>query len=497
MRANALDSRKESIMKAKPIARALLVAGLATGLVAGCGNGSASFFPTSQAATNPEQIQTRPVPAAAAALPDFSAMVAKYGPAVVNISVTETMKTGGDMQQFQGIDPNDPFWKFFGQMIPKTPPHALLRGLGSGFIVSPDGVILTNAHVVDNAKEVTVKLTDRREFKAKVIGKDDASDVAVIKINAHDLPTVHLGDSSNVKVGEWVVAIGSPFGFDNSVTAGIVSAKGRSLPGSGYVPFLQTDVAVNPGNSGGPLFDLNGDVVGINSQIYSRSGGFQGLSFAIPINLVSKVEHQLVSTGHVTRGRLGVTIQDVSQGLANSFGLKSPNGALVSNVDADGPAAKAGIQPGDVIVKMDGQDVVSSTDLPARIAALKPGTQITLALWRNGTEKDVSATVGELKNQTVAQAEPAGDHGRLGVAVRPLTDEERQQAGVQGGLLVQEASGAASEAGIQSGDIILRVNNTPVRSVSELRSLVSKAGQRVALLVQHGDARIFVPVDLG
>jgi serine protease Do len=293
------------------------------------------------------------------------------------------------------------------------------------------------------------------------------------------------------------VAIGSPFGFDNSVTAGIVSAKGRSLPGSGYVPFLQTDVAVNPGNSGGPLFDLNGDVVGINSQIYSRSGGFQGLSFAIPINLVSKVEHQLVSTGHVTRGRLGVTIQDVSQGLANSFGLKSPNGALVSNVDADGPAAKAGIQPGDVIVKMDGQDVVSSTDLPARIAALKPGTQITLALWRNGTEKDVSATVGELKNQTVAQAEPAGDHGRLGVAVRPLTDEERQQAGVQGGLLVQEASGAASEAGIQSGDIILRVNNTPVRSVSELRSLVSKAGQRVALLVQHGDARIFVPVDLG
>ena len=484
-------------MKAKPIVRALLVAGLATGLVAGCGNGSASFFPTSQAATNPPQIQTRPVPAAAAALPDFSSMVAKYGPAVVNISVTETMKTGGDMQQFQGIDPNDPFFKFFGQMIPRTPPHELLRGLGSGFIVSPDGVILTNAHVVDNAKEVTVKLTDRREFKAKVIGKDDTSDVAVIKINAHDLPTVHLGDSSQVKVGQWVVAIGSPFGFDNSVTAGIVSAKGRSLPGSGYVPFLQTDVAVNPGNSGGPLFDLNGDVVGINSQIYSRSGGFQGLSFAIPINLVAKVEHQLVSTGHVTRGRLGVTIQDVSQGLANSFGLKSPNGALVSNVDPNGPAAKAGIEPGDVIMKMDGQDVVSSTDLPAQVAALKPGTQVTLALWRNGAEKDVTATVGELKNQSVAQAEPTSDHGRLGVAVRPLTDEERQQAGVQGGLLVQEASGAAADAGIQPGDIILRVNNTPVHSARELSSLVSKAGERIALLVQHGDARIFVPVDLG
>ncbi|HUH93349.1 MAG TPA: DegQ family serine endoprotease [Casimicrobiaceae bacterium] len=488
-------------MKAKPVVRALLIAGLSAGLVAGCGNASTSFFPVSRAAM--PEVQTRPVPAAAAALPDFSSLVAKYGPAVVNISVTESIKTGDheqQMPQLPGINPNDPFWKFFHDLPwQNVPRNEIMRGLGSGFIVSPDGVILTNAHVVDNAKEVTVKLTDRREFKAKVIGKDDQSDVAVIKINATNLPTVHLGDSSQVKVGEWVVAIGSPFGFENSVTAGIVSAKGRSLPGSGYVPFLQTDVAVNPGNSGGPLFDLNGDVVGINSQIYTRSGGFQGLSFAIPINLATRIENQLVATGHVTRGRLGVTIQDVSQGLANSFGLKSPTGALVSSVEPDSPASKAGVEPGDVIVKFDGQDVVRSTDLPVRVAALKPGTHARLEVWRNGATKDLTVTVGSFKgHEAVASAEASGsESGKLGVVVRPLTPDERQQAGVSGGLLVSEASGAAEQAGIQAGDIILRVNNTPVTSARELRSLVDKSGDHVALLVQHGDARIFVPIDLG
>ena len=486
-------------MRAKPIVRALLIAGLSAGLAAGCSGVNASLFPWAHAATTAGQIETRPVPSTAAALPDFSGLAAKYGPAVVNISVTESVKTSDQaMPQIPNIDPNDPFWKFFnGLPWQKVPPNALMRGEGSGFIVSPDGVILTNAHVVDGAKEVTVKLTDRREFEAKVIGKDDQSDVAVLKIKATDLPVVHLGDSSHVKVGEWVVAIGSPFGFENSMTAGIVSAKGRSLPGGGYVPFLQTDVAVNPGNSGGPLFDLKGDVVGINSQIYSRSGGFQGLSFAIPINLARSVESQILATGHVTRGRLGVTIQDVSQGLADSFGLKSPNGALVSTVDPDSPAAKAGIKPGDVVLKMNGEDVVQSTDLPVRVAELKPGSRVTLQVWHDGSTKDVDVTIGQFKNQTVASEEAGAAHGRLGVAVRPLTPDERQQAGVEAGVMVSQASGVAAAAGIEPGDIILGVNNTPVKSVEQLRSLVDKAGKHIALLVRHGDASEFVAIDLG
>ena len=487
-------------MKAKPIARALLIAGLSAGLAAGCSGVSTSAFPVSRAAAPVAQTEAHPAPSTAAALPDFSALAAKYGPAVVNISVTQAMKTRGEgMPQIPNIDPNDPLFRFFRDLPWQTvPPNALMRGLGSGFIVSPDGVILTNAHVVDGAKEVTVKLTDRREFKAKVMGKDGQSDVAVLKINATNLPVVHLGDSSHIRVGEWVVAIGSPFGFENSVTAGIVSAKGRSLPGSGYVPFLQTDVAVNPGNSGGPLFDMQGDVVGINSQIYSRSGGFQGLSFAIPINLATRVESQLLASGHVTRGRLGVTIQDVNQGLADSFGLKSSNGALVSRVDPDSPAAKAGIKPGDVILKMNGADVVQSTDLPAQIAELKPGTHVTLGLWRDGSPKDVTVTVGQFKNESIASSEDVGaDHGRLGVAVRPLTPDEREGASVDGGLIVSEASGVAAAAGIEAGDIILGVNNTPVKSVQQLRSLVDKAGKHFALLVRHGDASEFVAIDLG
>ncbi|HET9762491.1 MAG TPA: DegQ family serine endoprotease [Casimicrobiaceae bacterium] len=491
-------------MKAKPIVRALLIAGLSAGLVAGCGNPSTSFFPVSRAATR--EVQTQPVPARAAALPDFSSLVDKYGPAVVNVSVTESVKTGADggqIPQLPGVSPEDPLWKFFHDLPwQNAPRNEIMRGLGSGFIISPDGVILTNAHVVDNAKHVTVKLTDRREFQAKVIGKDDQSDVAVLKIDATNLPTVHLGDSSKVKVGEWVVAIGSPFGFENSVTAGIVSAKGRSLPGGGYVPFLQTDVAVNPGNSGGPLFDLNGDVVGINSQIYSRSGGFQGLSFAIPINLATHVEDQLLATGHVTRGRLGVTIQNVSQSLANSFGLKSPEGALVSSVEPDSPASKAGIQPGDVILKLDGKEVAQSISLPVQVAQIKPGTQASVEIWRNGATKDVTVTIGAFKGQTVGSAEEDNGNanansGRLGLAVRPLSPQEREQAGVESGLVVAQAGGAAARAGIGPGDIILGVNNTPVHSARQLRSLVDKAGKHVALLVQHGNATIFVPIDLG
>ncbi len=484
-------------MKAKPLVRALLTAGVSAGLATGCGSAASHSF-SSLATAYRSNVETSAAPSSAAALPDFSGLVAQDGPAVVNISVTENTQASDTMPQVPNIGPNDPLWQFFRNVPwPKAPPNALMRGLGSGFIVSPDGVILTNAHVIDNAKEVTVKLTDRREFRAKVVGKDEQSDVAVLKIDAHNLPTVKLGDSSQVKVGQWVVAIGSPFGFENSATAGIVSAEGRSLGGS-YVPFLQTDVPVNPGNSGGPLLDLQGRVIGINSQIYSRNGGFQGLSFAIPIDLASHVEDQLLASGHVTRGRLGVTIQDVGQGLADSFGLKSPAGALVSAVDPDGPAAKAGIKTGDVILKLNGHDVVSSTDVPVTVAELKPGTHAMLEIWRDGATKDLGVTIGEFQNQSVAAAsEATGEHGRLGLAVRPLTSEEQQQANVQGGLMVSQASGVSAQVGIEAGDIILAVNSTPVKSVEQLRSLVDKAGKHVALLVRHGDASEFVAIDVG
>jgi serine protease Do len=434
-------------------------------------------------------------------LPDFTALVDRYGPAVVNISVSGSLKVSQEEQpRMPQLNPNDPFSQFFHNFpMPKAPPSGAIRGVGSGFIVSPDGIILTNTHVVDDAKEVTVRLTDNREFRAKVIGKDEASDVAVLRIEAKNLPTVKLGDSAHVKVGEWVVAIGSPYGFDNTVTAGIVSAKARSLGSDSYVPFLQTDAAVNPGNSGGPLFNLRGEVIGINSQIYSRNGGFQGLSFAIPINVAYRVESEIVQTGHVTRGRLGVTIQGVNQSLAESFGLKSPEGALVSYVDPDSPAAKAGVEVGDVITKMNGEAIHRSNDLPAMVAELKPGTKVNMEVWRKGSMHELVATVGSFKTEKVAAADKAPtSEGRLGLAVRPLTPEEREEAGVAGGVVVVDASnGPAADAGIEPGDIVLAVNNTPVMSAQQLRTLTEKAGKHVALLVKHGEAKIFVPIDMG
>jgi serine protease Do len=369
--------------------------------------------------------------------------------------------------------------------------------LGSGFIVSKDGLILTNAHVVANATTVTVKLTDKREFKAKVIGVDIPSDVAVIKIDATNLPTVKIDKTDDVKVGEWVLAIGSPYGFDNTVTSGIVSAKARALPGDTYVPFIQTDVAVNPGNSGGPLFNMKGEVIGINSQIYSRSGGYQGLSFAVPIDVALKVQDELLQHGRVTRGRLGVGIQDVNQALAESFGLKRTAGALVSAVEKDSPAAKAGLEPGDVIVRYNGTDVNTSAQLPVLVSNTKPGEVAKLDVVRKGEAKRLDVTVGELKPEKVAAADSAVEHGRLGVAVRPLSAEERQQIGVAGGVVVQNATGAAATAGIQPGDVILSVNNVPVKNVEQLKELVGKAGKRVALLVQREEAKMYVPVDLG
>ncbi len=448
------------------------------------------------------------------ALPNFTGLVQRYGPAVVNITVTQraTKTNANPHRQLQpgGDDESDddPFSQFFRGLPfgPNGPQRAvprngiIQRGLGSGFIVSPDGYIMTNAHVVDGATDVLVKLTDRREFKAKVIGSDKKSDIAVIKIDAKNLPVVSVGSADRVQVGEWVVAIGSPFGFDNTVTAGIVSAKARSLPSDNFTPFIQTDVPVNPGNSGGPLFNLSGEVIGINSQIFSESGGFQGISFAIPIDIAINVKDQLVAHGKVTRARIGVVIQDVNQGFANTFKLPRPMGALVSDVEADGPASKAGLKSGDVITKLDGKDIERSADLPARVATLKPGSTTHLEVYRNGKPIDVAVSLGELKDTVaVAKADEAESGGRLGVSVRPLRPEEAKQLGgaSSNGLLVEESSGAAAEAGIQAGDVILSFNGQSVQSADQLKTLIAKAGGNAAVLIQRGKARLFVPVELG
>jgi serine protease Do len=363
--------------------------------------------------------------------------------------------------------------------------------------VRSDGVILTNAHVVNGATDVTVRMTDRREYTAKVIGVDTKSDIAVIKINAKDLPVVKLGDSKGLKVGEWVLAIGAPFGFENSATAGIVSAKGRTLD-SGYVPFIQTDVPINPGNSGGPLFNMKGEVVGINSQIYSRSGGYQGVSFSIPIDVALQVSNQLQTTGHVTRGKIGVVIQPVTQGLADSFGLPQPEGALVSTVEKGGPAEKAGVEPGDVILKINGTPLRDSNELPSLVAAITPGTPVNLEIWRNHASKDVSVVLGALEDKRTASTEQGHEQsGKLGLAVRPLTPDEQKQGNMKGGLVVERVSGPAADAGIQQGDVVLAANGAAVTSADDLKSAVEKSKGHIALLIQRGDARIFVPVRVG
>jgi serine protease Do len=490
------NQRKECMMKPKVRVRSLIAAGVISAVGAGAFSAGHWFPQEAAAASAPLSVAT--ASSASALLPDFTGIVERNGPAVVNISVTHDVKTAANMPQFEGLDPNSPFFEYFRQ-FPGAAPHgsAPEHGQGSGFIVSPDGIILTNAHVVDAATEVTVRLTDRREFRAKVLGSDKPSDVAVLKIEATGLPTVKLGSSTNEKVGEWVLAIGSPFGFENSVTSGIVSAKSRSLPDGTYIPFIQTDVAVNPGNSGGPLFNMKGEVIGINAQIFTHSGGYQGLSFAVPIDLAVKVKDQLQQFGKVSRGRLGVTIQEVNQQLADSFGLKAPGGALVASVEESGPAAKAGIKAGDVILRLNGRAISSSAELPAQVADVKPGTNATLEISRNGATKEIEVKVGELKGAKVASADSAGqDHGRLGLALRPLNPEERQQAGTKG-LVVEQASGPAARAGIQPGDVLLAVNGTSIQSVEQLRALVAKSGKTMALLIQRDDGKIFVPVDLG
>ncbi len=436
-----------------------------------------------------------------AGVPDFTEIVAANGPAVVNISVAGTVKAAQlDLPDFGEDSPFGEFFRRFGAPNPHGKERIPSQGQGSGFIVSADGIVLTNAHVVAGADEVTVKLTDKREFKAKVVGLDKASDVAVLRIDARNLPTVKIGNAANVRVGEWVLAIGSPFGFENSVTAGIVSAKARALPDEGsYVPFMQTDVAINPGNSGGPLFNANGEVIGINSQIYSRSGGYQGLSFAIPIDVAMNVEQQLLTKGKVSRGKLGVTIQEVNQGLADSFGLDKPRGALVASVEPDSPAAKAGIQPGDVILKFNGQEVDRSSALPALVAAATPGSESRIGIWRHGKASELSVKTGEFENTASADGkEGAGPGGKLGLAARPLTAQEKRQGDIAHGLIVEDvADGPAARAGIRPGDVIVSVNGNRVDSVEQLRSQVERSGKNAAVLVQRGGQRLFVPIRIG
>ncbi len=478
------------------------VAGMAAVCAAmfGAGYYFQNHSPIGAAHAIPNPVAAAPAMRFGNALPDFSSIVAEQGQAVVNISVTGTVKTAHRvMRGFPQLDPDDPFFDFFRHFQPQVPEGGEpIQAMGSGFIVSPDGTVLTNAHVVADADEVTVKLTDKREFKAKVVGIDKPSDVAVLKIDAKNLPSVRIGEPQNVKVGEWVVAIGSPFGFENSVTAGIVSAKSRSLPDEGYVPFLQTDVAINPGNSGGPLFNMNGEVIGINSQIYSRSGGYQGLSFAIPIDVAMKVEHQLLDHGKVSRGRLGVMIQPVDQQLAQSFGLSKPAGALVSSVEKGSPAEKAGIEPGDVITRFNGTAIAQSAELPPLVADTVPGSTAKLEVWHNGKSHEVSLRVGEMKSEQAKAESDEPSKVKLGLAVRPLTDEEEREANISTGLVVENVSaGPAAKAGISPGDVILSVNGERVESVQNLRSLVDKHQKHLALLIMRGDSKRFVTVPIG
>lgn len=446
----------------------------------------------------PPSTAPAPSPAAATVLPDFAQITQQNGAAVVNISVTGSVKTSRAAPQ---LDPDDPFYQFFRRFqVPGQPGQARempTRGQGSGFIVSADGLILTNAHVVRDAQEVMVKLTDRREFPAKVLGSDPKTDVAVLKIEAKNLPALKLGSSKDLRVGEWVLAIGSPFGFENSVSAGVVSAKGRALPDETFVPFIQTDVAVNPGNSGGPLFNARGEVVGINSQIYSQSGGYQGISFAIPIEVATRVQQQIQGGGKARHARLGVTIQDVNQSFADSFKLERPAGALVAGVEAGGPAAQAGLRSGDVVLKFNDQPIVASSDLPALLGQATPGETATLEIWRQGKREQLKAKLGEAgePQQAKAEDEQATPAGKLGLALRPLQQGERR--GAEGGLVVQDAGGAAARAGVRPGDVLLAINGTPVSSVEQVREVVAAADKSVALLVQRGSEKIFVPVRIG
>ncbi|MDQ6681430.1 MAG: Do family serine endopeptidase [Pseudomonadota bacterium] len=513
-------------MKLNSLSAALLAAGVTVVGTAGAFNLTTPSWlkhdPKIAAAANPvanaggatadNPTPSVPLANAQGVVPNYRAIVKQAGPAVVGISVAGMHTASLEEQQGQGGLPpgmeNDPFFKFFrgmpgmpgAQQQQRRGPNSGVpfRGMGSGFIISSDGLILTNAHVVREAKDVTVKLSDRREYTAKVLGTDTATDIAVLRIDAKGLPTVRLGDPRQLEVGDPVLAIGAPFGLEQSATQGIVSAKGRSLPGDAVVPFIQTDAAVNPGNSGGPLFDGTGAVVGINAQIYSRSGGFQGLSFAIPINVALKVKDQIVSTGKAVHARLGVTVQDLNQALADSFGLKRPDGALVANVSPNSAAAAAGLKSGDVITEVNGEPIVRSGELSSLIGLASPGEQVKLKVMRDHEAREIDAKLGSAESgKHVADSGASAQDGQLGLALRALTPEERREAKVEQGMVDEGVDGAAAKAGIQAGDVLLAVNGKPVQSIDQVKSVLDSKPKSVALLVQRDGEKIFVPVKLG
>lgn len=474
------------------------------------GVAGAFFMP---AVTN---LQPGVMAASIAGLPDFTELVEKTGPAVVNIRTTEKVKAvpsvpGNDEQEMQEF-----FRRYFGIPIPprsQQPDRAprgrkqgpqqqdeeVPRGVGSGFILSADGYVMTNAHVVDGADDVYVKLTDKREFKAKIIGVDARTDVALVKIEGNNLPRLTMGDSNKIKVGEWVIAIGSPFDLDNTVTAGIISAKARDT--GDYLPLIQTDVAVNPGNSGGPLINMRGEVIGINSQIYSRSGGYMGISFAIPIDEAIRVSEQLKASGKVTRGRIGIQIGDVTKDVAESLGLSKAQGALVQRVEPGGPAEKGGLEAGDIILKYNGISIERSSDLPRLVGSTKPGTRSVLSVWRKGVSREMSLTIAEMEQEKVAKKEDKKPKAEvppnaLGLVVADLTEAQKKELKIDGGVLIDSVDGSASRVGLRPGDVILRLNNVDVKDVRQFNALVTKLDPKkmAVLLVRRGDSSQFVPI---
>lgn len=442
-------------------------------------------------------------------LPDFTGLVEKHGAAVVNISAVQAQNILNNqiLPEIPGIPENSPFYDFFKKHMQPfpAPRKSEPKSLGSGFIISSDGYILTNAHVVEAAEEITVRLNDKREFVAEVVGTDRKTDIALIKINATDLPKITQGNPESLKVGEWVVAIGSPFGFEHSVTAGIVSAKGRTLAQENYVPFIQTDVAINPGNSGGPLFNMKGEVVGINSQIYSRTGGFMGLSFAIPINVATEIADQLKNSGKVSRGRIGVMIQEVTKELADSFGLSNSSGALVVSVEKGSPADQAGIKARDIILKFDEKEVAISADLPRIVGNTKPGSKVSMYIWRDGSYKTINIKIGETlsdevaENRRLKQGKKSDTTNRLGLVLSEITSEQKKQLEINNGVLVEDIQpGIASRSGIRMGDIILGFNSKDVKSVAQFNELLNQveSGKNIALLVRRGDLTTFITMKL-
>jgi serine protease Do len=517
-------STSKSTFKLSPLAAGLLGAGIAVvGSAGALSLNPKDWFKHEQppAQTQPAEVPMKlasnaPSPVvpvaptnangiAPVAAPNYRAIVKQYGPAVVSVTVEGTHRASAEDMGLPPGAEDDPFFQFFrgipgfgmrGRRNQEVP----FKGLGSGFIVSADGTILTNAHVVRDAKEVTVKLQDRREYRAKVLGQDPSTDVAVLRIQASNLPVVRLGDPKNVEVGDPVLAIGAPYSLEQTATAGIVSAKGRSLPSDTAVPFIQTDAAVNPGNSGGPLFDAAGNVIGINAQIYSQTGGYQGVAFAIPIDVALKVKDQIVAHGKVTHARLGVQVQDLNQTLAESFGLPRPDGALVAQVTPGGAADKAGLKSGDVITEVNGEPIVHGGQLSARIAMLAPGDRVKLKVWRDKGQRDVDVRLGnaeEDRAQLASSGDENADGPRLGLALRPLSPAERAQVKVDHGLVVEDVSGPAANAGVEPGDVLLAVNGKPVNSVDDVRKLMGGKPKNVALLIERDGERIFVPVRLG